>query len=194
MYKKYSKKLHNTKDMPSNEERQEINELLLRIKNGDPTAAEQLFARTKIDIKRIAHIYLNNPRNDEEVLQEVFIRIGVSIGTYNSLRDGYTWIYTITKNVAFTINKQEKRSIATESQIIENAPAQTDEFAEMEMSIFLEQTMSKLSERDQQIAKMLFLENQQQVDIARALGISEAAVSQRKAKILRILSKYYKKR
>lgn len=179
--------------MINEESRIKIKNWLIQIKNGNADAAEELFEFIKVEVKRIARLYLKNYKNDEEILSEVFLRIGYSIQTFNVFKDGYNWIYAITKNTALSFNENERKNgTAVESEIIESVPAQSDSIDDVEMQIFLEQAMAKMDERDRQITTLLYVNELSQTEIAQIMHMSESAVSQRKAKILRFLAKFLK--
>lgn len=179
--------------MVNEEGRRKINQWLCEIKNGNKDAARDLFLFLNVEIKQIARLYLNNNQNDEDVLSEVFARIGNSIQSYNTFKDGYTWMYAITKHTAFTCNETEKRfGTATDSEILENIPARHNPFDDVEMDMFLKDAMANMNEKDRLITTMLFIEDRPQTEIAEILHMSGAAVSQRKARILRYLAKFLK--
>lgn len=170
-----------------------INKLLLRIKNGETEAMEELFSLTSAHLLGVARIYLNNKYLDEEVVSEAFMRIGKGISRYNGAYSGYNWMRKIVKNVALSVNRKEGRfTLQFDAEQVENIPAKEDLIESARTRLDIREAISHLDEIDRKIFEAIYYEDKSQREIAKQLHITESAVSQRKNKIKFFLDKYYK--
>ncbi len=82
------------------------NELSQRIATGDMDALRQLFERSKDGVYGISLRISGSPEEAEDIVQDVFIRIRGSIGTFRGEAKLSSWIYRVTVNMCL---KRERR-------------------------------------------------------------------------------------
>jgi len=73
--------------------------LMLRFKDGDPDAFQQLFDRHKNSVIHFCHRFCGDERVAEELAQETFIRVYRAAGRYYPKALFRTWLFKIATNV-----------------------------------------------------------------------------------------------
>lgn len=81
--------------------------LLLAIKCDDPDAYKKLFLRYRLKVYYFAFRFLRNKSDAEEVVQEVFIRVWNSRKQINETLSFNSYLFTITKNYIFNLNRDK---------------------------------------------------------------------------------------
>ena len=92
----------------------ELDKYLDRIKNGEEDALRELYELIKNNIYSFALSILRNHDDAIDTLQETFINIYRNIDKYESKSKPLAWIYTITKNVAYSKIRSNKKTINIE--------------------------------------------------------------------------------
>lgn len=88
-----------------------LDKYLDRIKNREENALEELYNLIKNNVYSFALGILRNHDDALDTLQETFIRIYKNIDQYENKDKALAWIYTITKNIAYTKLKNNQRTI-----------------------------------------------------------------------------------
>lgn len=91
--------------------RRRLNELLLKVKNGDTHQMESVYNLTYNHLKFVALHYVYHKRDYEDALSETYFRALKYIQSFNIFKDGYGWLCRIVKNVAFDINREYKHYV-----------------------------------------------------------------------------------
>ena len=172
--------------------REQINEYLRAILEGDSSAFQPLFELTASHLIKIALRILSNKSFAEDVVSEAFMRICHSIHTYNPLRDGYSWMCKIVVNCAKSknISPAERRNVNIDEI---QPPTAKDEISELEGKMVVSKIFEMLDGRDREIAELRYYYDMSIAEIARKLRISGSAVSQRIKKIQTVVEKYIKR-
>lgn len=84
-------------------------ELLLRIKEGDTDAFEEIVKLYQQKVCSTIFYMVKNENIVEDLAQEVFIKVYKNINKFNEESSLYTWIYRITMNVCIDEIKKEKK-------------------------------------------------------------------------------------
>ena len=92
----------------------ELDKYLDRIKNGEEDALKELYELIKNNIYSFALSILRNHEDAVDALQETFINIYHNIDKYESRSKPLAWIYTITKNIAYSKIRSNKKTINIE--------------------------------------------------------------------------------
>jgi RNA polymerase sigma-70 factor (ECF subfamily) len=77
-----------------------IDPLVLRARRGEPAALEALFVRYRQDVARMVTRVLGPDADLDDVVQEVFIQVFRSIGSFQGSSRFSTWLYRVSTNVA----------------------------------------------------------------------------------------------
>ena len=92
----------------------ELDKYLDRIKNREEDALKELYELMKNQIYSFALSILRNHEDAIDTLQETFINIYHNIDKYESKSKPLAWIYTITKNIAYSKIRSNKKTINIE--------------------------------------------------------------------------------
>lgn len=68
--------------------------LLLRVAEGDKAAFQQLYQNTDKTIYGFILSILRNPQDSEEVMQELYLKVWTSAGSYQSQGKPLAWMFT----------------------------------------------------------------------------------------------------
>lgn len=98
---------------PSEEEKNEMNkrniDLMLRVKEGDTAAFEELVEIHQNSVIGTVAKMLGNPAEAEDIAQQVFVRVWKSAERYEPQAKFTTWLFTITRNLVFNEVRRRKR-------------------------------------------------------------------------------------
>lgn len=92
----------------------ELDKYLDRIKNGEEDALKELYELIKNNIYSFALSILRNHEDAMDTLQETFIHVYHNIDRYENKNKPLAWIYTITKNIAYSKIRSDKKTINIE--------------------------------------------------------------------------------
>lgn len=82
--------------------------LLNRIAAGDEEAFRQLYQNTDKTMYSFILSILKNPQDAEEVLQETFLKVWTSAGSYQSQGKPLAWMFTIARNLCYMKFRDQK--------------------------------------------------------------------------------------
>jgi RNA polymerase sigma-70 factor, ECF subfamily len=97
-------------------------ELVLRAREGDTEAFEQVFARHHERVLRLVYSVLRNPMDTEEVAQDVFLTVFQKIQTFRGDSSFTTWLHRIAVNAAL-MHRRRVRRASTEISLEDVLPA-----------------------------------------------------------------------
>lgn len=92
----------------------ELDKCLDRTRHGEEDALKELYELLKNKVYSFALSILNNHEDALDVLQETFIAIYNNIDRYESKNKPLAWIYTVTKNIAYTKIRNNKKTMNIE--------------------------------------------------------------------------------
>jgi RNA polymerase sigma-70 factor, ECF subfamily len=100
----------------SEEEKNEMDQLhidlMLRVKEGDTAAFEELMEIHQHSVIGTVAKMLGSPAEAEDIAQQVFIRVWKSAERYEPQAKFTTWLFTITRNLVFNEVRRRKRKPA----------------------------------------------------------------------------------
>jgi RNA polymerase sigma-70 factor (ECF subfamily) len=85
-------------------------ELVKNCQNGDPEAFRMLVERYQNRVFSIAHTLVRSRADVEDVAQQVFTKVFLRIGSFDSRAALITWIYRITINECYNLLRKNKPS------------------------------------------------------------------------------------
>jgi RNA polymerase sigma-70 factor (ECF subfamily) len=85
-------------------------DLILRAKNGDAVAFNQLVYRHDKHVLSIASRFAGNTEDVKDIYQEVFLKVYRGLGNFRFQSALSTWIHRITVNVCLSHNQRRQRS------------------------------------------------------------------------------------
>ena len=96
----------------------ETDKLLCKIAQGDNTAFEQLYLKTRRGVYAFLYSYLKNVHDTEDAMQTVYLKVKMYITSYQKGTNGRAWLLQIAKNHALTLlnQKKEERPVLEEAK------------------------------------------------------------------------------
>ena len=88
---------------------QQETELIIRAKNGNITAFEQLIYNYDKKVLSLALKYVKNEDEAKDIYQEVFLRVFRGLKNFKFKSEFSTWLYRITTNVCLTYKQKQKK-------------------------------------------------------------------------------------
>ena len=121
------------------------------------------------------HLYAL-PQYLEECMNDIFFQVWNNIQYFNSFKN---WIAGVSRYRAIDCLRKHRRELEVEN--IEDIPAAKEEVAYQELigkeiSEELEQMLSCLTPRDQELFRRLYIEEQDISQVSREMGMQESAV------------------
>jgi len=99
--------------------------LIDRLRQRDTTAVEALMEQYGSVVYRRAHGITGNASDAEEVVQDVFLTVLRTIGSFEARSSLSTWIYRVTTNAA--LNKRRGKRFEVETSLEDLLPTYTDD-------------------------------------------------------------------
>lgn len=162
---------------PQKLERDKIHELVIRSKNGDEMAFNELYNRFYPTVHR--RVWHQIPESDvDDVTQEVFLSAIRSLKSFRGDSQFSTWLYTLTsRQVANYYRKQERSPQQTENDFDEYTDILPDSHGtthdkHIDEFIVIRNGLSQLSPEYQNIILMRLVEGYKFREIAELLGKS----------------------
>ena len=99
--------------------------LMLRVKEGDTTAFEQLVDKYKQPVMNVVYRMLHDATEAEDIAQNVFVQVHKSAGRYEVSSKFSTWLFTIARNLC--LNELRRRSRHPADSMEATHPEQEDQ-------------------------------------------------------------------
>ena len=170
------------------------NILIPKILAGDVQSFEEIVKRYNMMVYTLAYRVLKNREEDEELAQDVFLKVYSSLDSFNMKSKLSTWIYRITYNASINKYKSQKRKVDTieiddfvEFNISDLSDAQHDIHIKEKRKI-INNSILKLPETDRIIITLYYYEELQIKEISEIVGLSTHNV---KIKLHRSRQKLY---
>jgi RNA polymerase sigma-70 factor (ECF subfamily) len=158
-------------------------ELINRAKQ-DPEAFGEIYELYFKQIYRYVYGLMHNHPETQDIVSETFIKAMKGIGSYNPTGKPFVvWLYRIAKNTAIDHFRRSKREV--DLNWLEMASPEK-ELEQVEYRHWLDQAMEQLTEDQQKIIRLHYLEDMKFKDIAQVTNRTEGAV---KAMALRAVSR-----
>jgi RNA polymerase sigma-70 factor (ECF subfamily) len=163
--------------------------LMLRVKNGDVVAFEELVEKYKQPVINVICRTLHDFTEAEDLAQNVFVQVYKSASRYEANAKFTTWLFTIARNLCLNEIRRRSRhpadSLDAQSEYTEDAPARQYEdvktfsphekvlHGELEQKI--QQAVSELPENQRTAVLLCRQEDVSYEDIAKILGTTVSA-------------------
>ncbi len=156
-----------------------------KVLGGETAAFAELINRHKAMVYTITKRILKNNEDAEEIAQDVFLKVFQSLEKFKRESKFSTWVYRIAFNTA--ISKTRKKSLevnAIDDHIIENYTFDEiiDDLEGLSLDDkkkYCEIALKKISEEDNLLMTMFYLEEQSIDEISEATGLSVSNVKVR---------------
>lgn len=166
------------KDIPSD------TELMLKVKEGNLNAFEEIYRRYSKHVLNFAYRMLNDRNSAEEIMQEVFVKVYLKSKKYKPHAKFSTYLYRIVTNHCLNYIRDNQRSF--KGNITEFNEQRTpysysdehpeEEVLERERSEFLKNALSELPANQRSAILLLTYNDMSYEEIAESIGCSVKAV------------------
>ena len=146
-------------------------------RSGSLSAYERLYQTHGARMKSIARNLLGNAPDAEDAVQDVFLKIHRSIGTFKGQSAFSTWIYRILLNSCYDIRRKRQRRQETPELDLdpEGVPEPPAPETDHPLRLALERLVAQLQPRHRRVFLLAEVEGFKHAEIAAMLYISEAA-------------------
>lgn len=95
-----------------------INGYISKIKGGDMSAFDKLYAETSKGVYFMALSVLKDRGLAEEIMQETYIRLLKNLDNFDDTKNAMNWLLTMSKNLAINLYNRNKREIVTDPSLV----------------------------------------------------------------------------
>ncbi len=170
---------------------QKETELIIRARNGNIPAFEELIYNYDRKVLALALKYVKNEDDAKDIYQEVFIRVFKGLDRFQFKSEFSTWLYRIVANVCLThktrSNKREFISIHSENdeenenlnagiEIMDSEPLPERIVTSLEINEHINQALETLSPRQKMIFILKHYEGYKLKEIAEMLHCGEGTI------------------
>jgi RNA polymerase sigma-70 factor, ECF subfamily len=154
-------------------------EIIHQAKQGDPTATSTLYQAYVGMIYRYVAYRVGNPEDAEDLTAEVFVRMVKSIGSYQDTGAPFeAWLYRIAAARVADFYRKNKRQTHVEllENIVSDQPRPEERLLDYEEGLDLRQAVQHLSDEEQNILILRFVERMSHQEVADLLEKTVSAV------------------
>lgn len=162
---------------------EELENAIVRLKNDDWSARAKLYDLTHERIFRFCFFLCQKREESEDLCQDVYVRIFLSIRQLKDSTHAYAWFYKIARNLFLDLRKKKRESHT------EDLP-ESSEVRDNEELSHITSVLKTFSQEDQILLILVDLAEQSYAEAAAIVGLSEAAV---RSRIHRIRKEFIKK-
>lgn len=146
-------------------------------KSGRLSAFEELFVQHSPKMKSMALHLLSNTADAEDAVQETFLKVYRSVGSFKGQSSLATWMFRILINNCYDLRRRKMRrgGDAAELEIgAEGTPDLPAPKSDHPLRMALERAVAQLPSRQREVFLLAEVEGFKHLEIAGMLGISEA--------------------
>jgi RNA polymerase sigma-70 factor (ECF subfamily) len=175
--------------------------LVRRAQSGDDTAFREIVERYQSKVFSIIHGIVRQRNDVEDIAQQVFAKVYLSLKNFDFRSSLITWIYKITVNECFDyLRKRKVRKLVYESDLsedevrrVENSEPQANRQTPVDVDLasrdFVLKLLSKVSEEERMLLMMKEVEGYSVEELAAQTGMNENTI---KVKLFRARQKLLK--
>jgi RNA polymerase sigma-70 factor (ECF subfamily) len=154
-----------------------------RSRVGDEAAFADLFHQYKNLVYKTAYLMLEDPQEAEDTLQEVFIRVHRSLGSFDPDRGAFTtWLYRVTVNHCLNRRRKDRRVVhSLDEGVLPNRVngRQRPPETQVETDETIRQALGNLSEKLRAVVVLRYFWDLPYAEIADILDIPTGTVKSR---------------
>lgn len=174
-------------------ERIKVHRLLLQMQSGDIDAFEELYNGLFNIVCSLAYSIVLDRQIAEDIAQDTFIMIGNKINEYRPPYNGFSWIYTMTKNTALNMYKKQQREVSSEQIELRNQISESIEL-DFENREYIQELLMLLPEVERQIVILHLVVNLKHKEIAKILGLPLGTVLSKYNRSIKLLRNFEQRR
>lgn len=174
-------------------EREELKQLVGKIKTGDQQAFEQVYDAYSTALFGISYKILKDENQAEDAVQEAFVKIWSKINSFDSEKGTFfTWMLNINRNTAIDLYRKNAKkqtvSIQNDTNYV-NPKLGVD--SQNTDQIGIGDLLKVLPEQEQEIIEYMYFKGYTQKETAEALDIPLGTVKTRSRKALKGLKELF---
>ena len=162
--------------------------LMLRVRDDEPAAFEELVARFQHRLVGVMHHLIGNADEAEDLAQEVFLRVYRARKTYHPRCKFTTWLFTIANNLALNSLRSKQRKPVQALPPQDSGPLGADQIVpdpdsgpvrkveRREMAAVIRQALDGLNERQRMAVVLNKFEDMNYAEIAEVMRLTTKAV------------------
>ena len=167
-------------------------ELVARTQAGDARAFDELVVRFSPRLYGLVYNMTSNHEDTNDLLQEIFAKAYRSINGFQGKSSFYTWMHSISVNMAINFLKKRNRRMTMSLDDVDNGIVNDPNFIEAtssrdprhqanlgELQKKLNEAMMKLSHEHRAVVTMFDIQGIPHAEIAKVLKVSEGTVRSR---------------
>ena len=178
-------------------EKRETDAILSALQRGEEGAMEALYEATYKPLYALCFSYLHNGYDAEDALHDAYLRIKREIEKYSG-KNGFNWVYTVTKNICLNNIRQQKHTETVDFQdeaVVRAIGADPDSVPTVEdESGILSVAKAVLQKEQLSIVILRTVSGLRFAEIARALDKMEATVRWSYSNALKKIRKEWERR
>src|SRR5258707_654231 len=146
-------------------------------RSGDLRAYERLYAMHGTRMKNLARNLLGNPIDAEDAVQETFLKVHRSIGSFRGQSSFVTWTYRILINTCYDARRSRlrKKEVANDDSEETPRPEPRAPGAHPALRMALERALAKLTQHQRDVFLLYEVEGFRHAEIAGMLEMTETA-------------------
>jgi len=165
--------------------------LMLRVRDDEPGAFEQLVETYQHRLVAIIHHLVSNTEEAEDLAQEVFLRVYRSRKKYRPRSKFSTWLFTIANNLALNSLRARQRKPAVSLNLSDSGPlgprpaeqlvqdrnnGPMQHVQQQELAAIIRQALEGLNERQRMAVVLNKFEDMGYAEIAEVMGLTAKAI------------------
>jgi RNA polymerase sigma-70 factor (ECF subfamily) len=165
--------------------------LMLRVRDDDPGAFQELVEQYQQRLVAVMHHLLGNAQEAEDLAQEVFLRVYRSRKTYRARSKFSTWIFTIANNLALNALRARQRRPLVQLDVRDSGPLgprpaeqlahdqksrPSQRMEQQELTDQVRRAVDGLNERQRMAVVLNKYEDMGYAEIAEVMGLTVKAV------------------
>lgn len=170
-------------------------ELLEKVRRGDPGGASELFARYSRPLYRFTARMTRSDAEAEEVTQEVFLKMIERVEQYDGRARVASWLFAIAANACRDRFRQSRRGVVVPLEAVAERPDTEESVDERllasERRTLVRRALGSLSEEQRAALVLARYHGLPYAEIARVLSISEGAVKTRIFRAMETLKRVF---
>ena len=149
-------------------------DLVARCKTGEPAAFRQLFREHRASVTRLVHRMTGGSPDLEDLVQEVFVQVHKSLGSFRREARLGTWIYRIAVNVVLmhrrALRSRPSTIHATDDAVIVDDDQPDEQLARRRRVAALYRLLDGMSEKKRTVYVLHEIEGLSPVEISKIVG------------------------
>ena len=166
-----------------------------RVKKGDDQAFREIIEHYQQDLFRTVYAILRNQKDAEDALQEVFLKIYLSLPHYHH-QGLKTWMTRIAVNHAIDMKRKayRKREQVTEDIQYVSPPTERieDRIIKNERKQFVHERMNEIPENYRQVVYGFYIEEKSYQQLAKELGVQKETIATKLHRARRWMKTHWK--